>query len=544
MPAWHGFRIPATRILGRYPRLAGGSLGVVAALAMLLAFVLTAVGLRIQQTEAGHHKVLDRMQAVQADTRKLLDQLNATYSTDCGADNLRRLGALMFSHRYARGIGMLDAQGRLFCTVGVGRLDPPVPASRGAIDGATGRYHLAVPVQRFVGPVAESVTATVVERGRFQVMVDSAPTQEAFDDHADAVWAGAGTQRHRVYSGARGAMTEASVSPDAPSLRIDWRHARLLVTTTVPGVSPVSVQSTLGWHTLDDARARVLVVAAAFCGLFGLVLGGNLSRRFRDFRLIDHRIRHLCTAANVVCHYQPILELATGRMIGCEVLARLRDGDELLYPDRFIPALTRQHLCWTFDAAVSRAALRELGAALPPQTQFAVALNFFPQNLRRDALHGHLSGVLDEIGRRDLHIELEVTEYDFSPDLAPELRRLKSDGYGISIDDFGTGYSNLGIVKKVSPDYLKIDRSFVFEMGDETIRSSLIPEIIAIARAVGSEVIAEGIETAAQRAQLQALGVQFGQGYLFARPMALAELQRFMADHTGGGAAPAPAPGV
>jgi sensor c-di-GMP phosphodiesterase-like protein len=207
--------------------------------------------------------------------------------------------------------------------------------------------------------------------------------------------------------------------------------------------------------------------------------------------------------------------------MGCEVLARLRDADRLVYPDHFIPALIADNRTWAFDAAVSTRALQELGGALPARGSFKVALNFFPQNLRRDTVEPHLRASLEALGRRDLQIELEVTEYNFSPEIVPELQRLKEDGYYIAIDDFGTGYSNLGMVKRVAPDFLKIDKSFVFEMEDASLRSSLIPEIIAIAKAVNSQVIAEGIENATQAAQLRALGVPYGQGYYFAKPMPL-----------------------
>ena len=527
---WYELFMPIAQKLGRHPRLAGSLIGYAMAVAMVVFFCLAAVGLRVQQFEDGHRRVLARMDAVQNDTRKLLDELNGGFTAECTPENLRRLGGLMFGHQYARAIGLLDDQGRLYCSTGAGLLDTPMPPpARVGIDGTIGRYHLRTPVQRFVGSVEGPVTATVVERGRFQVLIDGRVTQEAFTEYADAVWAGTGEQRRRVFTGTNGDLTPADLSVAPRRLHFDAAHAVLLVTTSAPGKSPVAVQSVLGWRTLDAARLRVLLVAAAFFGLFGFVAGNAISRQFRRYQTIEYRIRALCKSANVVCHYQPILALATGRMIGCEVLARLQDGDQLLYPDKFIPALNKQHLSWAFDAAVSRAALKELAAALPPQNGFSVALNFFPHNLRRDTIHAHLQSVVAEIGRTDFKIELEVTEYDFSPDLAPELRRLKADGYGISIDDFGTGYSNLGIVKRVSPDFLKIDRSFVFEMEDETIRSSLIPEIIAIARAVGSEVIAEGIETAAQEAQLKALGVHYGQGYFYARPMALADLQRFIA---------------
>ena len=234
-----------------------------------------------------------------------------------------------------------------------------------------------------------------------------------------------------------------------------------------------------------------------------------------------YRIRFLCQPANVVCHYQPIVDLASGQPIGCEVLARLDDAGRLVYPDHFIPALIADNRTWAFDAAVSTRALQELGAALPARGPFKVALNFFPQNLRRDAVEQHLRASLQALDRSDLQVELEVTEYNFSPEIVPELQRLKADGYFISIDDFGTGYSNLGMVKRVAPDFLKIDKSFVFEMEDASLRSSLIPEIIAIAKAVNSQVVAEGIENAAQAAQLRAMGVPFGQGYYFAKPMPL-----------------------
>ncbi|WPB59006.1 EAL domain-containing protein [Xylophilus sp. GOD-11R] len=533
------FLLPVTRLLGRHPRLAGHLAGYGVAVLMLAAFCSAAVGLRVQQIQSGHARIHARMQAVQNDTSALLDELNRSYRADCTDANLKRLSALMFAHRYARAIGMLDGQGRMFCSTGMGLLPEPAPAGVNGIDGSIGRYFLSTPVQRFVGPVPGGVRATVVERGMFQVLVDSAPTIDAFGENADAVWAGGGTQRRRVFKGVHGDQTDTLVAADSPLVRIDTRHLRILVTSTVPGVSPVSAQSVLGLHALEPRHRWMIAGLLGFAALFGFLASNVVTRRCRRFQSIEHRIRYLCDPANVVCHYQPILELATGRIVGCEVLARLRDGDQLLYPDRFIPALNHQKLTWAFDVAVSRAALHELARAMEPRTGFSVALNFFPHNLRRDTLHAHLRAVQAETGRTDFKIELEVTEYDFSPDLAPELRRLKLDGYGISIDDFGTGYSNLGVVRKVSPDYLKIDRSFVFEMEDETIRSSLIPEIIAIARAVGADVIAEGIETAAQLAQLRELGVQFGQGYFFARPMPMADLQRFMDAATP--LAPAPA---
>jgi EAL domain-containing protein (putative c-di-GMP-specific phosphodiesterase class I) len=100
---------------------------------------------------------------------------------------------------------------------------------------------------------------------------------------------------------------------------------------------------------------------------------------------------------------------------------------------------------------------------------------------------------------------------------------LKQHGYLVSVDDFGTGFSNLASVRSLAPDFLKIDRSFVHDMEDSTVRSTLIPEIIQIARAVGAEVVAEGIENRTQLERLRELGAEYGQGYFLGRPQSIAE---------------------
>lgn len=503
--------------MGRYPRTVGMVCGYAAGLGMALVVVLAALHLRIQAIDSGHGQVIASMQELQADIGLLLDELNTSYAPVCTADNLNRLRSLMFSHRYARDIGLLNPQRQLFCTTNIGLLETPSAAAEGGIQGSIGHYYLNAPL-----PLSqETVRAALVERGRFQVVMQPNATQDIRKRYADAMWAGRANQRTRVYQSARGAWTDRLVTPQTPHLQLDVARAVVRVTTTLPGVSPISVQSVLLPQDLYQSHGEVLAGAALVCLLLGLLVQAAVTQRCRHFQSMAYRIRFLCQPANVVCHYQPIMDLATGQPIGCEVLARLEDAGQLVYPDHFIPALIADNRTWAFDAAVSTRALQELGAALPARGPFKVALNFFPQNLRRDAIEPHLRASLQALGRSDLQVELEVTEYNFSPEIVPELQRLKADGYYISIDDFGTGYSNLGMVKRVAPDFLKIDKSFVFEMEDASLRSSLIPEIIAIAKAVNSQVVAEGIENAAQAAQLRALGVPFGQGYYFAKPMPL-----------------------
>lgn len=520
--------VPACRWLGSHARGVGLFAGSVLAFLMACVIGWGGVQLRVQAVDQGHQQVLQRMQTLQRNVKQMLDRLSTEFVAECSPANLNQLRVLLLKNRDVRHIGVLDDEHRLSCSTVSGRLDPPHALSQSGIDGSVGRYLLNTPLRFFSEIAPSDVVVTVIERGRFVVMIDDAPTQEVFAQYADGVWAGNSQQRRRAYVGVRGGQTDAMAGLDTPHLTFDWHQWVWRVTNSVPGVSPISVQSVMVPGELLLRHPWVLAGYIALCLAMAWLTGTMIKRLCGYLGSMDFLIRHLCQPCNVVCHYQPIIELSTRRVVGCEVLARLKDGEGLIYPDQFIPALNRQGLGWQLDAAVSRNGLLALAQSLPLQRHFTVALNFFPQNLRRDLILPHLDGVLDEAGRRDLQVELEITEYELSNELVPDLTRLKADGFALSIDDFGTGYSNLGIVKRVSPNTLKIDKSFVFEMEDATIRSTLIPEIIAIAKAIGSEVIAEGIESESQARQLHALGARFGQGYHFAKPMNLSDFLAFV----------------
>lgn len=511
-------------LLGACPGLAAALCSGLVVVAVLVGACVFLVQMKVQEVEAGHDKVLEQMQALQGGVGNLLTELNTAYRADCAPDNLNLLRGLLFEHPHARDIGILDKKRHLLCNTSLGWLSSPIPPGNGEVNGPIGRYIFHAPV-----PLASGVArALAVERGRFQVVMDESLVHDAFRLYADRVWVGQGEPHQRVYESRRGKGMDAMPMQDTLPLRIDWANLNVIVTSGVPGVIPVAMQSVLRPSDLYRNAGILPICVLGMCLLLGALTHKQVARYCQYLQSMDHRIRYLCTPANIVCHYQPILELATGRVVGCEVLTRLRDGDKLVYPDQFIPALARSHLTWAFDAAASNCALTELAGILPAHSDFSVAINFFPHNLKRDSIHAHLQAALARSKRTNIQIDLEVTEHDFRPEILPELHALKNDGYAISIDDFGTGYSNLGMVKRVAPDYLKIDRSFVAEMGDTTLRASLVPEIVAIANAVGSKVVAEGIESSAQVLRLKALGVQFGQGYYFAKPMPLQHLERYL----------------
>lgn len=209
---------------------------------------------------------------------------------------------------------------------------------------------------------------------------------------------------------------------------------------------------------------------------------------------------------------------------------RIQDGGETLMPDATIPAIMRNGLTWALDRGVMLQGLAELLTCTLPPGGFKVAFNLFPQNIRFEEIQALLAPLRDQLAAAGIQIDLEVTEYNYDRSVIAEIDRFRAAGYLVSVDDFGTGYSNLGSIKRFAPHYLKIDKSFVFDMEDASIRSSLIPEIASLAHAVGAELVAEGVENLRQVEQLRAQGVHYAQGYFYARPLPLDALRQYLRD--------------
>ena len=209
---------------------------------------------------------------------------------------------------------------------------------------------------------------------------------------------------------------------------------------------------------------------------------------------------------------------------------RLRDGETTIFPDQALPAIVARKLTWKLDQAVVRVAVRELASAFPGITNFKVAFNFFPENIDSQKIQALIGDALNANSLVGIQFNVEVLEQHYQNSMIAEISSLKNAKFQISVDDFGTGYSNLGSVVSIAPDFLKIDKSFVFEMEDSSVRSNLIPEIIGIGRAVGAKLIAEGIENERQAEMLRKLGVEFGQGYFFGRPRPIEGFASYLHD--------------
>jgi EAL domain-containing protein (putative c-di-GMP-specific phosphodiesterase class I) len=239
---------------------------------------------------------------------------------------------------------------------------------------------------------------------------------------------------------------------------------------------------------------------------------------------VEVRLRHALEHEELALHFQPKLELASGRIVGFEALARWHDPElGTVSPADFVPVAEQTGLIaplgrWVFEevcrlASGAEARLARAGARI----SFNVSAREFRPRLASD-----IASTLERFGVRPERVQLEITESAIMRDEQPvvaALEELRALGVSIALDDFGTGYSSLSYLRRLPVDTLKMDRSFIRSIAQNAEAAALTRSIVAMGRALGLRVVAEGVEDEAQRALLEAWGCHEIQGYLVGAPL-------------------------
>jgi diguanylate cyclase (GGDEF)-like protein/PAS domain S-box-containing protein len=233
----------------------------------------------------------------------------------------------------------------------------------------------------------------------------------------------------------------------------------------------------------------------------------------------------------LVLHYQPLLNLETAEVVGVEALVRWQDGDRgLVQPDEFIPLAEQVGLIGSLSDWVVAEACRQASVWQKEGMDFYVSINVPPSYCQPTGM-AHLAAAASAAGIGLDTLMIEVTESALAPDkrrhLEDTLAEMRSQGLRLAIDDFGTGYSSLGRLNHTWVNMLKIDRSFVQELGDSEHARSLVSSVVQLAHSLGLEPLAEGVETEEQRRFLVDNGCRYGQGFLFSRPLPTDQLKSF-----------------
>jgi diguanylate cyclase (GGDEF)-like protein len=282
----------------------------------------------------------------------------------------------------------------------------------------------------------------------------------------------------------------------------------------------------------DTAMYRAKENGRGRCEVFSPVMRVRAIARLRT----ESELQGAAERGELRVHYQPLFEITDRRLVGMEALVRWERPDHgLMPPDEFIPVAEETGLIvglgeWVLTAAAAQ--LAQWQAELGGAEQLGIAINVSGRQLLTPGFDETVGSALARTGLPGDRLSLEVTESmlmeqtDTPLSVLAKLRRM---GVRVVLDDFGTGYSSLSRLKDFPLDALKIDRSFIDRLGDDPDREPIVVAIIAMARALGLEVIAEGVETERALVRLTALQCEIAQGFLLSRPIPpeqMAELLR------------------
>jgi diguanylate cyclase (GGDEF)-like protein/PAS domain S-box-containing protein len=265
------------------------------------------------------------------------------------------------------------------------------------------------------------------------------------------------------------------------------------------------------------------------------VFDATMHEHARAMLGLETDLRRAAERGEYLLHYQPIVSLETGRLTGFEALVRWRHPRRgLLRPGEFLSLAEETGLVLHIDRWVLREACRqtrEWHKRFRPETPLCVSVNLSARNFSAPNLVEHVRDVLEESGLDAGCLKLEITESVLMSDadsVTGTLRRLKELGVELQLDDFGTGYSSLSYLRRFPVDALKIDRSFVSPIGPNGANSEIARAIVTMAHSLKMGVVAEGVETEAQAAELRALACEYGQGYLYSEAVDVEGAESFI----------------
>jgi diguanylate cyclase (GGDEF)-like protein len=300
----------------------------------------------------------------------------------------------------------------------------------------------------------------------------------------------------------------------------------------------LGVASTSGSQLRDD-----VLLAADAASYAAKSAGGNCVRfvtpdlvaATRQRLETEARLRHAIDSGGLHLSYQPIIDTKTRCMVSAEALVRWNRDGVIMSPAEFIPLAEESGLIvylgrWVLEEACRTTRRRNI--AHPDRVPITVSVNLSALQLAQPRVAEEVEKVLHETGLPPEQLTLEITETavlaDIDANLAT-LHELRALGVRLSVDDFGTGYSSLAYLRDLPVDVVKLDASFIAGLGRDPIDAHFVALVLRLCKALGHQVVAEGVETEVQRQTLAHMGSSFMQGYLLAEPMDDDEFEDFWA---------------
>lgn len=338
-----------------------------------------------------------------------------------------------------------------------------------------------------------------------------------------------------------------NISGVADAIRVAQRIAEQSMTLYAIGDRQIAVTASIGVAvSSDERRSADDLIRDADTAMYEAkrrgksryeVFDSGMNDSARDRLELEIALRRAIERGEFVVHYQPIVELPSGRISQVEALVRWNSPDRgLVQPDEFIPIAEESGIVVSLGEWVLKTATRQLRRwqdLYPEDPPLAMSVNLSPRQFLQPELVEFVREVLEDSGVAPGTLKLEINERVMMEDArqtASTLEQLQELGVRLTLDDFGTGYSSLSYLNRFPAHILKIDRSFVAGIGRNAGTTSLVDATVAIAKTLGMGVIAEGIETTGQLAYLIDLECERGQGFYFAEPLRVEQLDEILLD--------------
>lgn len=297
------------------------------------------------------------------------------------------------------------------------------------------------------------------------------------------------------------------------------------VATLLPGDAPLEVI-----HRADSAVYLAKDLGRARVEVFDQEFQSRVEQRAEMELAMRDAIAH----GDLQMYLQPVVELATGRVVGAEALARWdRPGVGFVSPTEFVAVAENSSLIVDLTRVMLANACERIAAwrRRDPACALRIAVNLSGRHLIEGDLIGDLVAALDTSGADPRLLELELTETQLLADLEPArevLEAVRSMGVTVAVDDFGTGFSSMAYLRQLQVDVIKVDRSFVAGAGTDGFDATAIDAMVNFGRVLGVEVVAEGVETEEQLAFVRAKGCTRAQGFLLGMPMPVEDAERVL----------------
>lgn len=445
----------------------------------------------------------------------------------CSDQELALTRDYVYNSQHVKHIGRIK-EGILYCTTGVGRLNPPtsMPAKPSISVNGINIYGLVRLVfsNKSKGLVVEHNGVSVVLNPDSYKSLDEPPMFSSgflYDSRIALVV--------NVFG-----QAVPLTGPEVIAGRFIERDGFFLR----PLCAPSELICVVAGERRDDILTRSQGFFRGFLiggGVLGTALTLILILLNRRQHSLERQLRRAVRRGALTFVYQPIVDLDTGIIVGAEALARWTNEDrEQVGPDVFINLAEKAGFVGEITRLGMRRAVEELGDLLN-QGSFRVTLNISSEDLTDPLFFESLEGCLRTAMVRPSAMGLELTERSTADhSVAIEgVSRLKRAGHTVYIDDFGTGYSSLSYLHRLTVDAIKIDRSFTQTVGTEAVTASVVPQILDMARQLALLVVVEGIETQGQVEYFRTAGDRIlGQGYLFSRPVSAAHLKSLVVGRT------------